>query len=130
MQFKLMLRKSKYLFIVLSTSFLLSNCNRHVTQDDINKIQFDYSKIDNTGLRHEGVSVDYEFCIPAKKSNGKKILGIEPETQIFSKSKGRSGCSDSEWLCIISNHDNAWKEKLFAIASLPFVERIRQTDYE
>jgi len=125
-----MMYKSQYLFFLLLSSFFWMNCHRHATQDDINKIQFNYSKMDNTGLRNEGVSVDYEFCIPAKKTYGKKVLHIEPQAQILSQSKGRSGCSDSQWLCIISNHDNAWKEKLFAISALPFVERIRQVDYE
>jgi hypothetical protein len=116
--------------ILVVSAFFLVNCHKNVTQDDINKIQFNYTKVDDTGLRFEGVSVDYEFCIPAKKSYGKKVLSIEPQAQILSQSKGRSGCSDSEWLCIISNHDDRWKKKLFAISALPFVERIRQTDYE
>ena len=126
----MMLGKIKYVMILVVSASFLVNCHQHVTQDDINKIQFNYNKVDNTGLRYEGVSVDYEFCIPAKKSYGKKVLRIEPKAQILSQSKGRSGCTDSEWLCIISNHDDMWKKKLFAISALPFVERIRQTDYE
>jgi len=126
----MMLGKIKYMVVLMVSAFFLVNCHKNVTQDDINKIQFNYTQMDNTGNRYEGVSVDYEFCIPAKKSYGKKVLGIEPKAQILSQSKGRSGCSDSEWLCIISNHDDRWKQKLFAISALPFVERIRQTDYE
>jgi len=124
---------SRNLILVLLLVFSIScmiQCHKGVTQDDINKIEFNYSAIDNTGLKHEGVNVDYEFCIPAKDSYAKKVLHIEPYANILQKSKGRSGCSDSEWLCIISNHDDEWKKKLFAIAGLPFVERIRETFYE
>lgn len=117
------------LFLVLSTP-LMTQCHKGATQDDINKIQFNYTSVDNTGLKHEGVSVDYEFCIPAKDADAKKVLHIEPHAQILQKSKGRSGCSDSQWLCVISNHDPDWKKKLFDMASLPFVEKIIETLYE
>ena len=116
--------------LLIFSAICFLQCHKGVTQDDINKIEFNYSAIDNTGLKHEGVNVDYEFCIPAKDSYAKKVLHIEPRAQIMQKSKGRSGCSDSEWLCVISNHDDAWKKKLFAIAALPFVERIKETFYE
>jgi hypothetical protein len=117
------------LILVFSTALLLQ-CHKGVTQDDINKIEFNYTAVDQAGLKHEGVNVDYEFCIPAKDAYAKKVLHIEPRAKVLQKSKGRSGCSDSEWLCIISNHDGDWKQKLFAIASLPFVERIKETFYE
>lgn len=112
------------------TALCLLQCHKYATQDDINKIQFNYSTIENNGSRYEGAMVDYEFCIPAKESYGKKVLQIEPKANFMEKSKGRSGCNDQQWLVIINNHDQNWKNKLFAIASLPFVERIRQTDYE
>lgn len=115
--------------LVIATLFLLQ-CHKYATQDDINKIQFNYSTIENNGSGYEGSLVDYEFCIPAKESYGKKVLRIEPKANFMEKSKGRSGCTDQEWLVIINNHDANWKNKLFTIASLPFVERIRQTDYE
>lgn len=108
----------------------MAECHKGFTQEDLNKIQFNYNSMDNTGLKHEGVNLDYEFCIPARDAYAKKVLHIEPRAQILQKSKGRSGCSDMEWLVIIAYHDEAWKKKLFDIASLPFVERIKETFYE
>jgi hypothetical protein len=125
-----MLRNTIYPLSLLLSACLFLQCHQHTTQDDINKIQFNYNAVDEAGLKHEGVNVDYEFCIPAKNSYAKRVLHIEPRATILSKSKGRSGCSDKEWLCIISYHDGAWKKKLFAIASLPFVEKIQETHYE
>jgi len=46
------------------------------------------------------------------------------------RAKGRIGCSEDEWLCIVSNHNPGWKERLFAFASLPYVKRIVKTQYE
>jgi len=114
---------------MLLAVFLLQ-CHKQATQDNINKIQFNYTSVDDTGYRHESASVDYEFCIPAKNSFAKKVGHIEPFVQILKRSKGRSACSDEQWLCIVANHDDGWKKKLFAIAALPFVERIRETFYE
>ena len=129
-KFKGMTSKQIGMIIVMVSSLLMVQCHKYATQDDINKIQFNYSAIENNGFRNEGVSVDYEFCIPAKESYGKKVLRIEPQANIMEKSKGRSGCTDQQWLVVINNHDANWKNKLFAMTSLPFVERIRQTDYE
>ena len=117
-------------FLLVLLAPLTMQCHKGVTQNDINKIQFNYTSVENTGLKHEGVNLDYEFCIPARDAYAKKVLHIEPRAQILQKSKGRSGCSDSEWLVIIANHDDAWKKKLFDIAALSFVERIKETFYE
>jgi len=125
-----MLRNTVYLFSLLLSACLFLQCHQHTTQEDINKIHFNYNAVDEGGLKHEGVNMDYEFCIPAKDSYAKRVLHIEPRALILAQSKGRSGCSDKEWLCIISYHDQGWKKKLFAIASLPFVEKIQETHYE
>jgi hypothetical protein len=125
-----MLRNTVYLFALLLSACLLVQCHQHTTQDDINKIHFNYNAVDEAGMKHEGVAVDYEFCIPAKDVYAKRVQHIEPKAIILSDSKGRSGCSDDEWLCIVSNHDGTWKKKLFGMASLPFVEKIQETFYE
>ena len=130
LNFVMMLRNIIYLFSLLLLACLFLQCHKNTTQEDINKIQFNYTAIDEGGMKREGVAVDYEFCIPAKDAYAKRVRHIEPRALILSQSKGRSGCTDQEWLCIISYHDAGWKKKLFAIASLPFVEKIQETFYE
>ncbi len=119
-----------FLFLFALSALLMVQCHQGTTQEDINKIMFNYTAVDNTGLKHEGVNVDYEFCIPANDASAKRVLHIEPRANIMKKSKGRSACSDREWLCIVSNHEEGWKKKLFAMASLPFVRQINETFYE
>ncbi|MDZ4747935.1 MAG: hypothetical protein SH808_05570 [Saprospiraceae bacterium] len=100
--------------------------------DKINqaKIKFDYSAIDDSGLRNGEVAVDYEFCVPANEAILDQVIKIDPGVRVLKSSKGRIGCSEQQWLCINSTHSPGWKKKLDAIASLYFVERILETFYE
>ncbi len=52
--------------------FLLVSCHRQLVSPDGNKINFDYSNIDNHGFRNGMEAVDYEFCIPADEMKLKK----------------------------------------------------------
>jgi hypothetical protein len=94
------------------------------------KIGFDLTAIDTQGLRNGEVSMDYEFCIPADEMALKKVQDIDAKVRLMKTSKGRIGCTKDQWLCISNTHDPAWKEKLMAIASLEFVERIEETVWE
>ena len=94
------------------------------------KIQFDIETIDANGLRNGEVSVDYEFCIPARDEILQQVLKIDPNVRAMKASKGRIGCTDQQWLCINSTHGKGWKKKLNAIAALESVERIQETFYE
>lgn len=101
-----------------------------ISDDVLAKIAFDYSNIDETGLRRGTVGVDYEFCIPATDEALQEVMKIDPKVKVMQKSKGRIGCTEGQWLCINSTHTDQWKEKLYAIAALEFVERIQETVYE
>lgn len=94
------------------------------------KIKFDYSAIDDSGLRNGEVAVDYEFCIPADQEILDQVMNLDQGVRVMKSSKGRIGCTRQQWLCINSTHDVGWKKKLLAIASLSYVERIAETFYE
>lgn len=94
------------------------------------KIDFNYSTIDDNGLLNSEVAIDYEFCIPKDDVKVAEVMAIEPTIQIPRMAKGRIRCSEEEWLCIVSTNGPGWKDKLHAIAALPYVKRIVQTHYE
>lgn len=121
------------LIAVLPAFFLLlaaSKCQTKESEKAISKIGFNYASIDQKGRINSETSIDYEFCIPRDEATLAQVKAIEPNVQTPRMAKGRIACSENEQLCIITTHDSKWKEKLYAIASLPFVQRIIQTDYE
>lgn len=125
-----MKRQTFFLFPIISISMLLVSCHRQLVTSDVSKINFDYSHIDERGFRNGLAPVDYEFCIPAKDDALKKVRQIEPDVKVMKSSRGRVGCTDEQWLCIVNTMDDAWKKKLEQIATLSFVGRIEETFYE
>ncbi len=121
---------STYLLLLIMMGLSAIQCTRKMQNVNSAKIEFDYSAIDENGLRNGEVAVDYEFCIPASEDILKEILAIDPNVRLMKSSKGRIGCTRQQWLCINSTHSPGWKDKLYAIASLDYVERIQQTVYE
>ncbi len=115
------------LCLVLLTA---NRCPKEADESILAKIAFDYSAIDEKGLRGGEVAVDYEFCIPARDAALEEVLKIDSEVRVMQKSKGRIGCTEDQWLCINSTHSAGWKEKLYRIASLEYVKRIQETVYE
>ena len=101
-----------------------------VTKKALRKIEFEHSTIDERGYLNGEIMLDYEFCIPKDEKKVAGITSIDPEVIIPRQAKGRIGCSEDQYLCINSNHTQDWRERLFAIASLPYVKRIIQTEYE
>jgi hypothetical protein len=122
--------RSSLLLLLLMIGFSAIHCTRKMQNLHPDKIQFDYSSLDENGLRNGEVAVDYEFCIPANEAQFQEVLSIDPGVRLMKSSKGRIGCTNQQWLCINSTHSLDWKDKLYAIASLSFVERIQQTFYE
>jgi hypothetical protein len=124
------MQQSIILLLLILTGVSASQCTRKMKTFDPAKIEFDYSSIDERGLRNGEVAVDYEFCIPANEDVFQEVMAIDPNVRLMKTSKGRIGCSRQQWLCINSTHSPGWKDKLYAIASLSYVERIQQTFYE
>ena len=119
------------LILLVSTFFAASqtNCKQKPSQQVSQKIEFDHQSIDSKGM-HQGVIVDYEFCIPRNQVFVDEVKSIEPELLISQTSQGRIRCSREEYLCIASARDESWKEKLYRIAALDYVKRIIRTYYE
>lgn len=115
------------LVILVSSAF---QCPKKMEKVNQAKIKFDYSSIDDNGLRNGEVAVDYEFCIPADQAILDQVMKIDQGVRVMKSSKGRIGCTDQQWLCINSTHSAGWKKNLLAIASLSYVERIAETFYE
>ncbi len=124
--------RTKPFIFVLVTMLSLSafQCPRKMEKINQAKIQFDYSAIDEQGLRNGEVAVDYEFCIPANEAILQEVLNIDSSIRVMKSSKGRIGCTNQQWLCINTTHTQDWKRKLNAIASLSYVEKILETFYE
>jgi len=125
-----MLFRPYLVILVLLISLTSSQCSRKMDTTNQSKIQFDYSAIDDQGLRNGEVAVDYEFCIPADEAILKEVMKIDPAVRVMKSSHGRIGCSAQQWLCINTTYTPGWKNKLYAIASLNYVEKIKETFYE
>ncbi|HJW28885.1 MAG TPA: hypothetical protein VJ508_06495 [Saprospiraceae bacterium] len=121
-------RHNIFLLLLLIASVIA--CKSPIAYKNLRKIELDTTHIDAHGLNYGEAPVDYEFCIPALATSEKRILSIEPKTRILKLSKGRVGCSDRQWLCIVTTHDDQWRKKLYSIASLSYVNRIIATYYE
>ena len=115
------------LVILFSTAF---QCPKKTDKVNRAKIKFDYGAIDDSGLRNGEVAVDYEFCIPADQKILDQVMKIDQGIRVMKSSRGRIGCTAQQWLCINSTHSPDWEKKLYAIASLSYVERIEETFYE
>lgn len=126
-----MIISSRIFFTITVLLLLTSNqCPKEPDQTILAKIAFDYSAIDDAGLRRGEVSVDYEFCIPADDTKLQEILKIAPEVQVMRKSRGRIGCREGQWLLINTTRGSGWKEALYAIAGKDYVAKIIETHYE
>ena len=113
--------------ILFSSAF---QCPKKTDKVNQAKIKFDYAAIDDSGLRNGEVAVDYEFCIPADQQILDQVMKIDQGIRVMKSSRGRIGCTAQQWLCINSTHSPDWEKKLYAIASLSYVERIEETFYE
>ncbi|MEL6863335.1 MAG: hypothetical protein AAFP19_02900 [Bacteroidota bacterium] len=106
-------------------------CKRLETHPE--KIGFDLSELDEEGLSTQAggkVSVDYEFCIPAKEDLAKAVQSIDPSVQIQKKAKGRIECNKNQWLCLGNTHQKDYKDILLRLTVLEYVERIEQAFFE
>ncbi|ELS01082.1 hypothetical protein Xen7305DRAFT_00007830 [Xenococcus sp. PCC 7305] len=94
----------------------------------LQKVTFDIFSISPEGLIGNGNSLrslSYEFCIPQNQQYLAQIKAIDP-TISFSNSKGRIGCSETQYLCLGDTHKPNWRDILTAIANLAYVKQIDQ----
>jgi hypothetical protein len=98
------------------------------------KVKFDLGEFTEDGLRQrihgEGSSINYEFCIPADEEAVKEVTSIDATAKIHKGSKGRSGCSESEWLVIGESRQSNFKDVIKSLAKLKYVREISETFWE
>jgi hypothetical protein len=96
------------------------------------KIRFDLSLLDDSGLYGppDGLrALHYEFCIPDRPGIVLQVHRIDGSVRV-QRAPGRSGCSESELLCIGTTHQPGYREVLARLARLPYVTRIEQAFFE
>jgi len=100
----------------------------------LEKIKFGLDHINEQGLSgpEDGkTAVHYEFCIPNSPEFLRAVQKIDPSLQTQPGSKGRVGClRGREVLCMGNTHQEKWREILYRLAELPYVESIVQTHFE
>lgn len=98
------------------------------------KIRIDLDKFTTDGYRtHPGgekSAISYEFCIPSSDSIYAVVLAIDPTAAVMKGSKGRSGCSEKEWLVIGSSRQTGFKDVLKKLARLDYIKKITETFWE
>ena len=99
------------------------------------KINFKLSNFTEDGMmmmpdKESSGYINYEFCIPARDEYFKEVSGIDTTLALYKTSKGRSKCSDKEWLCIGSSHQKNFKDVILALAKLSYIRQISQTFWE
>ena len=98
------------------------------------KIKIDLTEFNEDGYRvrpdGEKSTAHYEFCIPANDSILAEIKAMDPMAEVMKGSKGRSGCTDKEWLVISSTRKTGFKDIIKKQAELPYVRKITETFWE
>jgi hypothetical protein len=98
------------------------------------KIKFDLGEFTEDGYRQralgEVMSINYEFCIPADETVWGEVRKIDTTLGLMKGSKGRSGCSENQWLCIGSSRQAGFKSVIRQLASLRYVKKISETFWE
>lgn len=98
------------------------------------KIRFNLDEFNDDGMRErpkgEFSAISYEFCIPADEEIYKEVLKIDSTAAFYKGSKGRSGCSEKEWLCIGSSRRTGFKQVILKLAELSYIRQISETFWE
>lgn len=106
-----------------------------LTNGDTSKINIDLSEYKDDGEHilpnnEFGGYIHYEFCIPATEEALNEVQSIDSTAGALKKSKGRSGCSDQEWLVIGSSRQKNFKQVLLKLSWLSYIRKISQTFWE
>ncbi|HJY63491.1 MAG TPA: hypothetical protein VJ455_04990 [Ignavibacteria bacterium] len=102
--------------------------------DPKTKIRFKLDEFTEDGMRErpkgEFYAISYEFCIPADEKTMQEVLAIDTTAGVLKGSKGRSGCSAKEWLCIGSSRQPGFKKVILRLAELSYIRKISETFWE
>ena len=78
---------------------------------------------------NNNATIDYEFCIPKNEDFLNEVTSIDA-TLKKSDAKGRSKCSNTQYLMIGTINLKDGKEVLCKISTLDYVKEINQTFWE
>ena len=126
-------------FLVLAVAVAAGACSApektpSATEPEImQKIRFDLDALNKDGLYGPpgGLrAMDYEFCIPAEKKYIDEVRRIDPTVTVQAHSPGRIGCGEDQVLCIGNTHQENFRQVLYKLASLPYVQRIEPCYFE
>ncbi|MCB0557940.1 MAG: hypothetical protein H6573_01920 [Lewinellaceae bacterium] len=124
--------KKRYSFLLLLPIFSCHTPQLQPSPEELQKIRFDLSQLDERGLRGptDGkVALDYEFCIPRKEQYRREVERMDPSLKLQT-ARGRIGCGRDQYLCLGNTHQKNYKKILYRLAQLPYVERIEQAFFE
>jgi hypothetical protein len=97
------------------------------------KITLDLSTLDDRGLRGSpsGLrSMSYEFCIPANERYAAEVQRIDPTLELMRGSRGRIGCTKSQYLCVGQTSQRGYRQVLERLAELDYTSRIVESTFE
>lgn len=95
--------------------------------DPMEKVRVGLAGIDDLGLVGPPESrrpVGYEFCVPNEPELRAEVRDLDHTARFVSGAPGAAGCTDEQILVIGSTFGGRWQERLRALATLPYVERI------
>ena len=116
---------------LLIAGALLAACSG--APDPSNKIQFDLGRLDANGLqgppggKH---SLSYEFCTPNTPDARAEVVATDPSVRFSCNSPGRIGCGTRECLSLGDSYQQDHRERLLALAALPYIRRIEENFFE
>lgn len=122
-----------FLLIAVSLLCLSTTCNNKALPQSSPKITFDLDQIGEDGLGKQAgskVAIDYEYCIPADEKYVTIIQKIDPNFKIMKKSRGRIGCTKSQWLCMGNTYQKDWRNVLLTLADQTFIAQIDRAFFE
>ncbi|MCB0549149.1 MAG: hypothetical protein KDD19_16340 [Phaeodactylibacter sp.] len=124
----------KYFLLCIGGLAVLScrSTNVQPTPEQLQKIRFDLSQLDEAGLigpKDGKVALDYEFCIPRQEQYRKEVEGIDPSLKVQT-ARGRIGCGSDQYLCLGNTHQENFREILYRLAKLDYVEKIERAFFE
>ena len=128
------MEKSTFLSLLFLAA-LLSACTPKPKPEDPavwKKVKIDFNRLDDSGLAGppDGkVAVSYEFCIPADEAKWTEVQKIDASAQ-KQGGKGRIGCTNGQWIVIGSTHQKTHRRVLYELASLGYVQEIREVFFE
>jgi hypothetical protein len=97
------------------------------------KVLIDLGKVDALGLVGPPDAqrpLIYEFCVPNELDKRVEVRDLDPTVRFVSGAAGRVGCTETQILAYGSTFGGHWRERLQALASLPYVEKIRKSEVQ